>query len=125
MELEENILIFKRVHRVRFMSMDNNKIKELEKRISKLENTVFGTKKSQKNKKSQYNGLVGGINLLIDNGFFKKPVLVTEIQDELQKEGYYHPIQSTDTILRRDMVNRKKILTRIKVGGVWQYVIRK
>lgn len=103
---------------------DSKKIKELEKRISKLESAVFGIKKSTRGK-TDYKGLVGGIRLLIDAGFFKKPVLVTEIQDELQKEGYYFPIQSTDTLLRRDMVNIKKILTRIKVDGVWQYVIRK
>jgi len=69
--------------------------------------------------------LSGGINYLIEKDFFKKPKLVTEVQDELQKEGYYYSVQASDTILRRDMVNRKKTLTRIKVGGVWQYVLRK
>lgn len=107
--------------------MDNpKKIKELEARISKLEKEVFGTRRpSAKSKSTNYKGLMGGINLIIENGFFKKPKLVTEIQDELKKEGYYYALQSTDTTLRRDMVNRKKILTRIKVSGVWQYVIRK
>ena len=105
---------------------DSKKIKKLEERISKLEKTVFGTRKpSTKSKVNQYEGLMGGINLLIENGFFKKPVLVTEVQDELQKEGYYQTIQSTDAVLRRNMVNRKKILTRVKVDGIWQYVIRK
>lgn len=105
---------------------DSKKIKKLEKRISKLEKAVFGTvNSSMKSKANQYKGLVGGLNLLIENGFFKKPVMVTEVQDELQKEGYYNPIQSTDTVLRRDMVNRKKILTRLKVDGIWQYVRRK
>ncbi len=107
-------------------NIDSEKIKELEKRIAKLEKTIFGTKdKSTKNNNNQYKGLRGGIQLLIDNGFFNKPVLVTEVQDELQKEGYYSPIQSTDVLLRRDMVNRQKILTRLKVDGIWQYVLRK
>ena len=106
--------------------MDDKKIKKIEERISKLEKAVFGTKSGpDQNKKNQQKGLVGGINLLVDNGFFKKPVLVTEVQDELRKEGYYHSIQATDTILRRDMVNRKKNLSRIKINGVWQYVMRK
>ena len=105
---------------------DSKKIKKLENRVSKLEKAVFGiVNSSVKSNVNQYKGLVGGINLLIENGFFKKPVMVTEVQDELQKEGYYHSIQSTDTRLRRDMVNRKKILTRLKVDGIWQYVIRK
>ena len=105
---------------------DSKKIKKLEERIAKLEKAVFGTQTSPaKSKGNQHKGLVGGINLLIENGFFNKPVMVTEVQDELQKEGYYHPIQSTDTILRRNMVNIKKILTRLKVDGIWQYVLRK
>jgi len=108
------------------MSNSNSKkIKELEHRISKLEKAVFDRKKHVKKNTTNYEGLVGGIQLLIDKGFFKKPVLVTAVHDALQKEGYFRPIQSTDTILRRDMVQRKKILTRIKVGGVWQYVIKK
>jgi len=107
-------------------SISPKKIKKLEDRITKLEKEVFGTQRpSAKSKSTSYKGLMGGINLIIENRFFKKPKLVTEIQDELKKEGYYYAIQATDTILRRDMVNRKKILTRLKVGGVWQYVIRK
>ena len=105
---------------------DGKKIKELESRISKLEKAVFNKKKSSvKTKSKTYVGLKGGIKLLIDSGFFKKPVLVTQIQDELQREGYFRPLQSTDTILRRDLVQKEKVLTRIKVNGVWQYVLRK
>ncbi len=99
--------------------------KTLEERVSDLEKAVFGSKKESTKQIKKYIGLVGGLNLLIENGFFKKPVLVSEVQDELRKEGYFHSVQSTDTILRRDMVKRKKILTRVQVGGVWQYVLRK
>lgn len=108
-------------------SNDLKKIKELEARILKLEKVVFDTKskKSIKTSTTEYQGLVGGLQLLIDNGFFNKPVLVTEVQDELQKEGYFRPIQSTDAALRKDMVQRKQALTRIRVNGVWQYVIKK
>lgn len=122
------IHIYKKLRLTRYdmSSSDSKKIKKLEERVSKLEKAVFGSQHPQpKNKDAPHKGLVGGINLLIENGFFNKPVLVTEVQDELQKEGYYHPIQSTDTMLRRNMVNRKKILTRLKVDGIWQYVLRK
>jgi len=106
-----------------------SKIKELESRIQKLEKVVFKTftagKKTSKKSDKSYDGLTGGITLLINNGFFKKPVLVTEVQDELQREGYFYSIQATDTLLRRNMVKSKKILTRIQIDGIWQYVIRK
>jgi len=110
--------------------VENSKnIKELEKRISILEKHVFGSKRkipdTSSKKSENYKGHAGGINLLLDNGFFNKPKLVTEVQDELKKEGYYYSLQATDTRLRRDLVNRTKILTRIQVDGVWQYVIRK
>src|SRR5690349_14735437 len=98
-------------------------IKVLEKqneRLSRLEKALFVSKQKIPIKNEpKYKGLMGGINLLIDNGFFKKPVLVTEVQDELKKEGYFYSLQATDTILRRDMVNRKKFLTRMKIDGVW------
>ena len=106
--------------------IDSKKIKKLEERVAELEKAVFGTKSKRKTKpQSKYKGLTGGINLLIDNGFFKKPVLVTEVQDELKKEGYFYSLQATDTILRRNMVTRTKILTRMKIDGVWQYAVRK
>lgn len=106
--------------------MDNpKKIKELEARISKLEKVVFDLKEPKIMKTIKYEGLMGGIQLLIDKGFFKKPVMVTEVQDALQKEGYFRPIQSTDATLRKDMVKRKKALTRIKLKGVWHYVVKK
>ncbi len=110
------------------MTDKSSKKKTLEERISELEKAVFGSKKTsaKSSKKSKkFSGLVGGIELLMENNFFKKPVLVTEVQEELRKEGYFHSVQATDTILRRDMVKRKKILTRIKIDGIWQYVIRR
>jgi len=100
--------------------------KTLEERVSDLEKAVFGSKKPIiKNTDDKYKGVAGGLTLLLENGFFKKPVLVSEVQDELKKEGYFTSIQATDTLLRRGMVKRKKVLTRVKVDGVWQYVIRK
>lgn len=101
------------------------RIDSLEKRLEKIEKTIFGTKSTRTPSKKSFSGLLGGINLLLENNFFKKPRLVTEIQDELQKENYFHSIQSTDTALRRSFVKSKKLLTRIKVDGIWQYVLRK
>ena len=101
----------------------------LEKRIEKIERTIYGEisskLKTKKHTKKSFTGLIGGIELFIENGFFKTPKLVTEVQDELKREGYYHSIQATDTALRRSFVKSKKILTRVKIDGIWQYVVRK
>ena len=98
----------------------------LEKRISRLEKILLQRKTVNNIKKSnEYDGLTGGLQLLIDNGFFKKPVLVTEVNEELKREGYYYSIQAVDTIIRRDLVKRKKILNRVKIDDVWQYILRK
>ena len=102
------------------------KIKDIEARVKKIEIYLFGSSPKKSPKKADaYKGLSGGLRLLIENNFFKKPKLVTEVQDELKKEGYYYSIQATDVNLRKSLVNRKKILTRIKVSGVWQYVLRR
>jgi len=106
-------------------SNTGKKIDLLEKRIAKIEKVVFGKKTKSVPSKKSFAGLVGGIDLLIENEFFNKPKLVTEVQDELRKESYFHTLQATDTALRRSYVKTKKILTRIKIDGVWQYVIRK
>jgi len=104
----------------------SKKIKELESRIEKLEKIVMGSKIKKTTKEIlEYKGLTGGLNLMMDGGFFKKPVLVTEVLDELKREGYFYSLQAVDTILRRNMVAKKKILTRMKIDGLWQYAIRK
>lgn len=79
----------------------------------------------QPTKSNNYNGLVGGITLLIDNGFFNNPKTANEVHAELKKETYYYSIQSVDSSLRKIFVSRKKILTRIKENKVWKYVLRK
>jgi hypothetical protein len=98
----------------------------LEKRITRLEKIILKGKTGNDDKASnKYEGLTGGIQLVVDNGFFKKPVLVTEVHEELKREGYFHSIQAVDTIIRRSFVKKKKILNRVKIDGVWQYVLRK
>jgi len=100
------------------------RINVLEKRIRNLEKAVFN-KKGKKENASNYKGLTGGINFLIDHGFFKKLVPVSDVHKELKKEGYVYSLQAVDTILRRDFVHKKKILTRDKENGVWKYALRK
>ena len=85
--------------------------------------TIKPKKKIDKNK--NYRGIFGGIRFLIDGGFLNSPKSVQQIILELKKEGYYGKSASIDKLLRVDLTNKKKVLTRIKEGKVWLYVIRK
>jgi len=103
------------------------KLQELENRIKKIETVVFSQEFSKKKDESvkKYEGLIGGMNFLIDNKFFDKPRKVIEIIDELNKEGYHYSRQAVDITLRRDLIKKKKILLRMMEGKFWNYVIRK
>ena len=59
---------------------DSEKLKDHEKRLIRLENAVFGGKSDQSFKKNKtYEGMTGGIQLLIDNKFLNSPKNVDEI----------------------------------------------
>lgn len=127
--------------------MDNNlvikKLEALEMRLDNMEKILLEfrsfiekpklekTKSTQDDKKNlessnrPYKGIVGGVQFLIDNNFLNQLRSMREIYEELKREGYYYPLQSVDTTLRRDFVSRKKILSRQQVDGVWKYVLRK
>ena len=106
----------------------------IEKRLDELEKvmitiqsekvTTSGNKQSVK-KKNRYDGLTGGIRFLIDNDFFKKPKEMREINNELKREGYHYPDPSTFKIISVDFIKKQKILTRLKEGRNYKYVIRK
>lgn len=100
------------------------KLESFEKRIKDLEKVVFDKKKG-KLSPNKYEGLSGGINYLIDNHFFNTLRSKKEVYMELKKEGYYHRPQAVDTLLRRDFVTKKKILSRIEDGNIWKYGLRK
>jgi len=103
-------------------------IQSHEDRISKLEKqiTINPTKsKSEKTeKKSDYSGTSGGIQMLIDSGFLNKPKSSKEIHDEMKREGYYKSVKNVDGTVRNVFV-KKKILERFKVDKIWKYVVRK
>ena len=98
--------------------------KTLEERVSDLEKVVFGTRrKTVINKEKKYKGLAGGIKFIIDNGFFKKPNLVSEVLNELKRESYHYSIESVDKTLRD--FHKRRVLTRLDEKGKWKYVLRK
>jgi len=100
------------------------KIRELEQ-----EKNLRIVSKTSKDKfvktKKDYNGLAGGIRLLIDENFLNVPKSVKEIQEELKRQGYYHSKTSVAKLLSVDFMKKKRIITRIDENKRWKYVIRK
>jgi len=102
-------------------------IQEHEDRISKLEKQLSSkstTSKKTQTTRSDYKGTSGGVQFLIDNGFFNNPKSSQIVHEEMKREGYHKPIKNIDATLRLVFV-KKKILERIKEGKIWNYVIRK
>lgn len=101
---------------------------EFEGEIDLQPKTTSGKKFNKKPRRpniSNFNGVVGGIELLISQGFFKLPKTVKEITEKLSKEGYYYQNNIVDRSLRREFYTNKKILTRIRKNDLWHYVLRK
>lgn len=100
-------------------------IQEHEDRIVKLEK-LFSDKKSTKltEKKSTHSGVSGGIQMLIDNGFFGEPKSVKAVVTEMKREGYYDSMATIDSTLRKVFL-KNRTLQRINEGKKWKYVIRK
>jgi hypothetical protein len=110
------------------MSELEKKIQALEKRVSKLE-SIFPPKSELRETKpkdqNDFRGLVGGIRFLISRNFLSTPKTVNEILDELKKEGYHYPYDSVNKIVSVNLMQKQKILTRVKEDNVWKYVLRK
>lgn len=100
-------------------------LKKLDDRVSKIERDIYAKKIKVKPKAQDFKGLIGGIRLLISNGFLDSPKNVKEIREELKREGYHYSYQSVDKILRVDFLAKRRILTRIKDNNIWKYVLRK
>ena len=104
----------------------NKKFDAIEKRLEKLEQSLFeSTSLQTKSKTSTYEGLTGGIRFLLNNNFFDKPKNLSEVVDELKRKGYHYPKESISTSLIRQFVKSKRALTRIKENAKWNYVKRK
>lgn len=112
--------------------MDENiesTLKEMDARLKKVEVKVFGQNSESKPKdvtgNKNYHGLKGGIALLVDKNFFSIQKSRDEIHKELARQGYHPAKSAMQTALNRDFMKKKRILTRIREGNVWKYVIKK
>lgn len=110
------------------------KLEKIDRRLERIEKKIFHVdpnvlskkiKPTSASKKKDYKGTSGGILFLIDRGFFDEPKSMRAILDELKKEGYFYPVESIDSTVRKVFFNKKKVLTRIKEGKIWLYVTRK
>lgn len=95
------------------------RLRKLEKKQPSLE------AKKTKLITKDYSGLSGGIRLLIKNGFFKSPKSANEIKNELKREGYQNKIAPISKALSVNFTKKQKILSRIRDGNIWKYILRK
>ena len=108
--------------------MDEEILKRLEdheRRLRKLEGALAPEGRTAGPKGKQYKGLVGGIRLLKDNGFFNQPKNVDEVKSELEKEGYYYTFEGVASTLSERFLKGERVLTRHKENDKWRYVVRK
>ncbi|OGF28193.1 hypothetical protein A2303_00355 [Candidatus Falkowbacteria bacterium RIFOXYB2_FULL_47_14] len=70
-------------------------------------------------------GAIGGLNILLKEGFFDTPQDLSSVLKKLQEIGRYYPRPSVAMNLLN--LTKKRILTRIKNKTTkgWQYVIHK
>lgn len=106
----------------------SEQIQLINKRLEKLESAVFNKSDREKDKTSseikKYTGAKGGILLLMTKKFLKIRHTASEIEKELEKEGYVYKRQVIQTALNR-MSNPKGPLVKIDHQGVKAYVERK
>jgi len=100
------------------------RFEDIEKRLDLIENKRENERSKKASSKS-LKGIVGGIQELIDSSFFDSPKSISEVIEKLKVEGHFGSKQTIDASVRKDFFKRKRILTRIKEGKTWKYVIRK
>ena len=102
------------------------KIEDIENRLKKIEDILFSEDKPTELKtKESFSGLAGGIRFLIKNGFFNEPKTLKEVINELKREGYHRSTSGVASTLSVTFTANQKILSRIKEGKLWKYVMRK
>jgi hypothetical protein len=106
--------------------MNDMIIKALEKRLDRLEKTVFGkkAKPAPEAGAEKFSGASGGVRFLISKNFFNTKRTLGETRSALAENGYHYSVQAVEAALRR-RTSRRGPLTVLKEGGKNMYVIRK
>lgn len=105
--------------------------KDIIARIEALEKAVFGnpakvgkTAMRASLPGDEFKGSTGGLRLLVSNGFFNSRRKFSEIETELNRQGYHYSKQAIQTPLNR-LSNQSGPLVGLKQGGHKVYVKRK
>lgn len=108
--------------------MELDEIKKIlqnhEERISVLEGCKKENKPSKEKAASDYSGLNGGIQMLIDEQYFESPQSTQNVIKKLNEKGYHYEQAVVAKALANYFMKRDRKLTRIK-EKVWKYAIRK
>jgi hypothetical protein len=106
--------------------MNDETLKKIERRLTRLERAVFGTKRGQTREASAkgFAGLKGGLRLLISRGFFKTKKALAITRQELEKHDYHYSAAAIQTTLNRLSI-RTGPLAAFKEAGKKVYVRRK
>jgi len=99
------------------------RLDRLEARVSELESAFQQvSRKKECISSNNAKGPSGAISRLIREGFLDTPKTRKEVQDELERQGYYYSRQAIQNVLARDFMKKKSMLTRIGKRGKWKYV---
>jgi len=96
------------------------KLMEHENRLNKIEQSLKEPARITKPAK-KYEGLAGGIRLLLDNNFFDTPKMLNDVIDELKREGYKLSKSGVASTLSATFTNKQKLLTRTREKEGWSY----
>ncbi len=102
----------------------DSRLREVEKFIAKSKDTAH-RKEGKAEDAEDYGGLKGGINSIIKDGFINTPRSRDEIHTELARLGYHYSRAAMQTALNRDFMKKKRLITRIKEGKIYKYVVKK
>lgn len=80
---------------------------------------------SSQPKQKETKGAVGGLNILIDEGFFDNPQSLTVVIEKLQEMGRHYPKSTVAMGLLN--LTRSRVMVRLKNNKTknWEYVNRK
>ncbi|MGC2224570.1 MAG: hypothetical protein WA624_20560 [Methylocella sp.] len=101
-------------------------LRELEARVQKLEDFVFGQnqKKPSETRSDSFRGATGGLRFLIHNGFFDQKRAFADIKQALARHNYHYSKQAVQTPLNA-LSKSGSLLVSFREGGRKVYARRK
>lgn len=92
---------------------------------SKIKTRTARISRSPSGSRKNTSGAIGGLRILVDEGYFDSPKQLPEIIERLKQEGRHY----SNATISMGLLNlvRERVLTRFRDKGdkKWKYVIRK